>query len=95
MASEGEASKQYSSQEEKGGDDNDNRSPPTQKGPIRVSEYVKSAGLVFSEKGEYQFVLSKPKIMAIKSRGVEEVERKMIEEVVGREEDVAAAAGRR
>lgn len=42
---------------------------------------MKSAGLVFSEKGEHQFVLSKPKIMAIKSREMEKLEAKLDEDV--------------
>ena len=42
-----------------------------------IREVVKSAGLVFSEKSEQQFVLSKPKIMPLKSRAVEEAERRM------------------
>lgn len=54
-------------------------------GPIR--EVVKSAGLVFSEKSEHQYVLSKPKIMPIKSRATEAAERRMKEaaEVAGGE----------
>eukprot|EP00518_Triparma_eleuthera_P000067 CAMPEP_0182455184 /NCGR_PEP_ID=MMETSP1319-20130603/1469_1 /TAXON_ID=172717 /ORGANISM="Bolidomonas pacifica, Strain RCC208" /LENGTH=57 /DNA_ID=CAMNT_0024653223 /DNA_START=121 /DNA_END=294 /DNA_ORIENTATION=- len=45
-------------------------------------EVVKSAGLVFSEKGEHQFILSKPKILPIKSRELrrmEEQEEKITE----------------
>ncbi|GMI08543.1 hypothetical protein TrLO_g15981 [Triparma laevis f. longispina] len=47
----------------------------------RIMEVVKSAGLVFSEKGEHQFILSKPKIMAIKSREMEKLEAKLDEDV--------------
>ena len=48
----------------------------------KISEVVKSAGLVFSEKGEHQFIMTKPKIMAIKSRDVAKFERQM-EEFIG------------
>ncbi|GMH59000.1 hypothetical protein TrRE_jg3277 [Triparma retinervis] len=45
----------------------------------KIREVVKSAGLVFSEKGEHQFVLSKPKIMPIKSKVTEQREEQMKE----------------
>ena len=44
-----------------------------------IREVIKSAGLVFSEKGEHQFVLSKPKIMPIKSKVTEKLEEQMKE----------------
>jgi hypothetical protein len=46
-------------------------------GGSRIREVIRSNGLVFSEKTEMQFVLSKPKIMALKSRGVENMEKKL------------------
>ncbi|GMH63038.1 hypothetical protein TrST_g9920 [Triparma strigata] len=66
-------------QSQEGKEDGEEESEEPQ--PRRIMEVVKSAGLVFSEKGEHQFVLSKPKIMPIKSREMEKLEAKLAEEM--------------
>ena len=48
-------------------------------------EVIKSAGLVFSEKGEHQFILSKPKILPIKSK--ELLKQEQQQEVTSNDKD--------
>jgi len=47
-------------------------------GPLH--EVVQSSGLVFSERGELHFVLSKPKILPLKGKALRKMEEKMKEE---------------
>ena len=61
------------------------QTPAVDSGRSEIREVIRSSGLVFSEKDSLQFVLSKPKIMPLKSRAVEAIEKKM--EGVGEVDD--------
>jgi len=61
----------------------------TQSGPMspgiygpngQLQEVVQSSGLVFSERGELHFVLSKPKILPLKGKVIQKMEERMKEE---------------